>query len=687
MAGEIIRPDQVQAHQMQQILQFLNGANSAQEIAASIELPGEPDIGIALAKRIILQRDNLGGSFTDLQQIIDIPYIGPERFSDLVRGLNAFLNIPEVTTSALAEEIRHIRQQLETLSQNIGAQYHLTLSTNKTRIYLGQSTLIKATLKNKLTGQILVGYPITIFTHWGQLRSLNQQPPQHGSSVSLITASDGVARAMLSPLTAETLSSSQYDALVSALAELPEEASTPQNALDKLQNLANKYQSNSYHLLRQAIDIYLQEFHPNLKDATNQYNLLANWPQQQIAIMALAQGGTSDSPLESIQGDSSVQVSAVCNLSLIDWLPAWLESFIQLKDNESNLSNNFNYINSLDGGKISLAKTFDYYINDFTLQMRGLAGDYAGKRIINNAVNDYIQNDMNNLSSDSQSSLFTNLTSTTKTLAVNGLQGLESAKQQRQVLEQDFSTKYTQLDSFDQMQADIANANSRINTLQQDMDQGFESSVNLSQFNALKTTMEDTFSINAEKLANFESNLAATNTLINDLNIAFEENMMNMLTQLDLNALQDNINLKLDDKADLSKLAETTTALDKLSKSVDDRFNNTVSPEQLKAAETGLQINIDTKADQSDLSDTKTVLSELSQSVDTRFDNTITPDQLKVTETNLQQDIDDKASLAELATVNRNLSTEISTSNTALSTKLDTSVSKLNTDIRNSRRR
>lgn len=78
-----LRPEDVEPADSQTVLEFLNRATTPQEIDAMVEIPNERDVGIRISRRILQRRSELG-QFTNLQQIADIPYIGPERFTEII---------------------------------------------------------------------------------------------------------------------------------------------------------------------------------------------------------------------------------------------------------------------------------------------------------------------------------------------------------------------------------------------------------------------------------------------------------------------------------------------------------------------------------------------------------------------------------------------------------------------------
>ena len=92
-------PSQVKTETQRNVLSALNSVTSAEELARIIEIPGERDIGAAIAARLVEQRTRLGG-FTDLAQVYAVPQVGPERFTEIVTSLS---NREQPTTDYLIE--------------------------------------------------------------------------------------------------------------------------------------------------------------------------------------------------------------------------------------------------------------------------------------------------------------------------------------------------------------------------------------------------------------------------------------------------------------------------------------------------------------------------------------------------------------------------------------------------------
>ena len=87
MTDRHIRPDDVSPEDARRVLDALNAAETAEELAAAIEIPGERDVGVGVARRILDRRRELG-RFASLRQVADVAQVGPERFTEIVATLS-----------------------------------------------------------------------------------------------------------------------------------------------------------------------------------------------------------------------------------------------------------------------------------------------------------------------------------------------------------------------------------------------------------------------------------------------------------------------------------------------------------------------------------------------------------------------------------------------------------------------
>ncbi|XES78433.1 MAG: ComEA family DNA-binding protein [Candidatus Bathyarchaeia archaeon] len=81
--SRIVKPEETSENTSKKVLRFLNAATTSEEIANAIEVPGERDVDLKIAQRI-LDTKTKSGPFTTLTEVADIPLIGPKRFSAIV---------------------------------------------------------------------------------------------------------------------------------------------------------------------------------------------------------------------------------------------------------------------------------------------------------------------------------------------------------------------------------------------------------------------------------------------------------------------------------------------------------------------------------------------------------------------------------------------------------------------------
>ena len=102
MTENYIKPEDVSPQDAQKVLNFLNSAQSAAEIDKTVEIRDERDVGLRVGQRILDRRKVLG-QFSTLQQIADIPYVGPERFTEIVTTLRESQEGGDVTMYKMIE--------------------------------------------------------------------------------------------------------------------------------------------------------------------------------------------------------------------------------------------------------------------------------------------------------------------------------------------------------------------------------------------------------------------------------------------------------------------------------------------------------------------------------------------------------------------------------------------------------
>src|SRR5262245_42482918 len=247
-----LEPRDVLPENAQLVLNSLNAATSAPELAAAIEIPGELDIGINLAQRLLNRRAQLGG-FTTLQQVADVPLIGPKRFTDIVIALSP-QRIPGAPLSpleVLEQEVADLRKRIA-VGGGGGLRRRLTLRQVEPQVYLGQTATVIATLTDG--EDPVVDVPITLLATRGELRVSDGITVQQGHLVTARTGIDGSLRVNVQAKTTEEITQIQQDALLTQLSLLDPKAATPQQTVQGLQAMAQQYAWEVNLPFRQAVD-------------------------------------------------------------------------------------------------------------------------------------------------------------------------------------------------------------------------------------------------------------------------------------------------------------------------------------------------------------------------------------------------------------------------------------------------
>ncbi|HEY4673262.1 MAG TPA: hypothetical protein VIH03_03765 [Nitrososphaerales archaeon] len=127
MSSATLRPEDVSKEDSKRVLDFLNAAKTAKEISMRVEFPKERDVGLKVAQNILDTRAKIG-AYTSLTQILEVPQVGPERFTEIVTAVleksaretfeDAFLG---VLPSNLRESLHKLREYDGKVSKKLNA--------------------------------------------------------------------------------------------------------------------------------------------------------------------------------------------------------------------------------------------------------------------------------------------------------------------------------------------------------------------------------------------------------------------------------------------------------------------------------------------------------------------------------------------------------------------------------------
>lgn len=477
MSGNYLDPDDVGPEHAKQVLDFLNSAQSAQEIAQRVEIPGELDVGERVAARILARRAELG-SFTSLRQIADIPLIGPERFTEIVvtlSGARPPIRI-EPTIADLMAELSYLRAQIGAMEATFGAPSRVSIESLQPQPYLGEGINIVVQVTNAAGTQPVVDSPVTLVTTWGRLRAVDGTRLREGTSLVTRTDDVGMARALLYPPTTEELLPSQQAALQAALALLPKTGS-PRDAETGLREVARQYRWHGNPELRGAIDIYFRDFGKGLLESVNSWDYLANWIFQEATVIAMVGGagateigapnsngtqpnGNGAIPTLSVSR-SSVEVSAALTLRVRNWLGAWLEVLQKIADEEARLANDLRAATSTQEAGALLSRVY-LRLNDFVTEQRGVAGVYIGQRLAERTLRDFLETGIAELPTTLQREVLPSLQVASRTVTTAGTQVLAAVGQTRTELKKQIDSKKIDSGILDQLSGRITELDSRM---------------------------------------------------------------------------------------------------------------------------------------------------------------------------------------------------------------------------------
>ena len=303
MAIVFLEPADFSAVQALQILTVLNDATDPRQLAQRIEIAGEPDIGERLAQRLLEARARLPGGFSRLEQVLAVPQIGPERFSDLC-------------TAIIGIDLRrqwHAGPATPATGGGAIAGPALEARAQRQPAWLGQPVWLRLTARDA-DGRPLVNRLLTLSTDSGVLELGHALGARRGRVLQARSGTDGSLRVLLLPAAAEALAVGPQAALESALDGLPAAATAPLDLASALQGLVAGYQQAAARALRQALDHYSAAARTSLDAAGREAPLQAHWPLVSAVVRADLHAGA---------GSASV-AQACLPVHWQDWTLAWL---------------------------------------------------------------------------------------------------------------------------------------------------------------------------------------------------------------------------------------------------------------------------------------------------------------------------------------------------------------------------
>jgi DNA uptake protein ComE-like DNA-binding protein len=421
----LIAPSDVTAADATAILAFLNAASSAQEIAARIELPDEPDVGLKLGARLLAYRGE-HGPFTALGQLLAVPLIGPVRFDRIVRSLTTQ---PDV-----------VPERVVTFGGAQAAGPRVTLRGVEGRRYLGQPLTLVATVAGGGAG-----VPVTLTTTWGRLAGSDGFSVANGTTITLRTAGDGTVRARLLAPTAEDLQETQQASLELHLAKLDPAAATPQDAADALGGLASAYRFEANDAFRTAVDIYFRDFHPHLLDSINFRDALQEWSSVDAAVVAYVQEPDT----------TSVTATAALVAQFRDWLPALVQTHTATTAADTLFEGDLHLATNLTDPSDVLSR-IHRRVGDFVSLQQGVLGQAVAQQVADAKLGDFLSTGLDALPDDHKQLLFPAVATSSDTVGTLGVQALGAIEQTRTDVRETVAAQVDQSPAITSLQAALA---------------------------------------------------------------------------------------------------------------------------------------------------------------------------------------------------------------------------------------
>lgn len=498
---------------------------------------------------------------------------------------------------ALAREVQALRQTVTALEDALSQQMRIALRVVTPAAYLGQPVSLLAEVVDA-RGEAVPGATVTFVTTWGRLRAIRAEGVQAGGTLKLRTGPDGSARATLLPPLSEPLYEPQQSALVAALRRLDPEAATPRAVEADLRRLVREYRWEANIDLRAAVDVFFREFRARILDTVNQYDYLANWNYFDSTVIAYIQHDVS----------GAVHATAVLRLAFKDWLAPWMEVYLAALRAEDRLSGQLRDAKGFVQDAPLLHEIIVARMRDYVASQRGLAGEFAGRRVAETAARDFLARDLADLPLESRVALVPTLETAAGTVVNVGPRVLSAIGQTRVDLDRKIDTTIGQLDPgkigglFDRLDGLQGLLDSKLDRGQLDNALGaafaqFETRLTADLDGRLQSQIGGALAgLEAgllDRLREFERTIdtRVSGLLTRDLLDDAVGQLTDRLVQVERD-----LSVKLDDKADRSAL----TALESgLNQRIDGRVNARVAGleaglnQRLSAVEEGLRAKLD----------------------------------------------------------------------------------------------
>lgn len=429
MAEIYLTPADISASDTRIVLAFLNSMQTAEEVATRVEIPDELDIGVRLGQRILDARQQLGGSFSNLQQLMDVPLIGPERFTEVVTEAldkSALDILSRNTRNRELSQVAGIGSQIDALKASLSQLEHL--SPNRYRIelkaldttpYLGEVIRIRIRVWDRIARKYKANLPLTIETNWGNLRWAKGLQVKQGAVLNSRTSVSGELVCELYTPTIEPLTVPQQTELSLALGKLSHNADVPSQARESFQQLTALYQHPLNVDLRKAMDIHYKSRQDRVAESINLPSAIYQWVYEHALVRVYAH------PQEPQEQHTVISMAAL-TVEYRDWLSPWYDLYkndlIESQELQTGLNQALGYSEKEQGVVGHMVSS----LHSFIARQNGLVGARISQQAGKEVVTRLLSQERDTLSNGTRETLYTvlNQAPTTITPASKGSVGI-----------------------------------------------------------------------------------------------------------------------------------------------------------------------------------------------------------------------------------------------------------------------
>ena len=386
MATVTLEPGDLTPAQAARVLTLLNAAASAQALAEAIEIPGELDIGVRLAQRLLDARAALGGRFTELAQVRAVRLIGAERFTEICAaalGLDPRRWITQIGNfSDQQAQIEARLARLSTLAESAAAAREgarLDLVASPQPLWLGQALELRV-LCADAAGRPLPGRRVTVTTSLGVLEAAFGFAVTRAAGITVRTGADGSARLDLRLTPPDGLGAEQQALLEGALDALDPQADSAADLGTALFALAQRYTAERAGTLRAALDLYARQYRGVFVDRLNFGGAGVAFPVETSVLRA---------DLHPAEGAASI-AHAVLAAQHRNWVGAWLDALAEYVASQAALD-------AALAGAGQRGNTGQRLVDDivaeaqvFVARQPGIAAQWAAQRRVDGAMRRYL---------------------------------------------------------------------------------------------------------------------------------------------------------------------------------------------------------------------------------------------------------------------------------------------------------